>query len=386
MRCVLRAATGRDSGQRPTWCVIGWHHLAEDARHRYPARLGCAAWWSSAQRGARGRSRRGRHTRRTTHRSGSWPGRASHADAWHLASLRAPTRNRSRNAVAVAGGDSGQAGTAGADRLISAHDRRTRLLRGAGRRAHRRRRRHQARLPQARPAVAPGRQHGPEGAGAVQGGQRGLPGPLRSPAPPGLRHVRPGGGQRRRAGGRRIRSAAAPGFGGFGDIFDAFFGGLGGAARPGVRDPARAPTCATTSGSRSRRRSWAPRRRSSSRSSAAATPAAGSGREGGLHAGPVPPVQRARRGPVRAPDDARPDGQRRRLPALPRRGQDRREPVRDLQAARAAPSGAGACGSRSPPASTRATRSGSPTRARSGPAAARRAASTSPSTSPTTRR
>ena len=43
-------------------------------------------------------------------------------------------------------------------------------------------------------------------------------------------------------------------------------------ARPGVRDPARAPTCATTSGSRSRRPCWAPRRRSSSRSSAAATP------------------------------------------------------------------------------------------------------------------
>ena len=51
--------------------------------------------------------------------------------------------------------------------------------------------------------------------------------------------------------------------------------------------------------------------------------------EGGLDAGPVPAVQRPRRDPVRPPDDARPDGQRRRLPALPRRGQDRREPVRD---------------------------------------------------------
>ena len=83
--------------------------------------------------------------------------------------------------------------------------------------------------PQARPAVAPRRQHGPRGAGAVQGGQRGLPDPVRPGASPALRHVR--------AGGRRWRRRRAPGFegfGGFSDIFDAFFGGAAGAGRPGA--------------------------------------------------------------------------------------------------------------------------------------------------------
>ena len=69
--------------------------------------------------------------------------------------------------------------------------------------ATRQRRRHQAGLPQARPAVAPGRQHGAGGARPLQGDQRGLPGPLRSPAAPDLRHVRPGGRRRRRRHGRR---------------------------------------------------------------------------------------------------------------------------------------------------------------------------------------
>ena len=67
------------------------------------------------------------------------------------------------------------------------------------------------------------------------------------------------------------------GFGGFADIFDAFFGAsaagaIGAADRPPVR------TCATTSGSRSRRRSSARRRRSSSRSSGGARRAAATAR------------------------------------------------------------------------------------------------------------
>ena len=77
-----------------------------------------------------------------------------------------------------------------------------RLLRDPRRRADRDRRRDQARLPQARPAVAPGRQQGPGRPGAVQGDQRGVPGPVRPGAPPALRHVRPG---RRRWRPRRPR-------------------------------------------------------------------------------------------------------------------------------------------------------------------------------------
>ena len=53
-------------------------------------------------------------------------------------------------------------------------------------------------------------------------------------------------------------------------------------------------------------------------------------REAGHDAVDLPPVQGPRRGPDDPPDDARPDGQRRALPALPRRGQDRRDAVRDV--------------------------------------------------------
>ena len=66
----------------------------------------------------------------------------------------------------------------------------------------------------------------PEAAGAVQGDQRGLPGPVRPGAPPALRHVRAGRRRRR----RRRGCAGFEGFGGFSDIFDAFFGGGAGAA------------------------------------------------------------------------------------------------------------------------------------------------------------
>ena len=57
-------------------------------------------------------------------------------------------------------------------------------------RARRIRRRDQARLPQARPAVASRRQQGPGRGRAVQGDQRGLPGPVRPAATAGVRHVR----------------------------------------------------------------------------------------------------------------------------------------------------------------------------------------------------
>ena len=174
---------------------------------------------------------------------------------------------------------------------------------------------------------------------------------------------------------------AQPGFGGFSDLFDAFFGGsaAGGGGvrrgRPGRRlrpplrpaDHLRGVDPGHGEGDRVR----APRslrhllgQRGEERD-----------RDAGL-----PPVRRPRRDPPHPPDDARPDGQRDRLPALPGRGQDRRLAVRGLQrrgpqaAHEADPRG------RSRPGSTTATRSASRPRARWAPAAVRRGASTSPST------
>ena len=221
-------------------------------------------------------------------------------------------------------------------RLTLAHDRRTRLLRGPRRRARSRRRRDQARLPQARPAVAPGRQQGCRGAGALQGDQRGLPGPLRPAAPPAVRHVRPGGRERgsRRRRTRSARPASA--------ASRTSSTRSSAARRPAPRAvPARprAPTSATTSGSRSRRRSSGPRRRSSSRSSGRCDTCGGSGAKAGLHAGPVPAVQRPRRGPLGPPDDAGPDGERRpRARAAGARARSSSSPARRA-GARAAPSG-----------------------------------------------
>ena len=60
-------------------------------------------------------------------------------------------------------------------------------------------------------------------------------------------------GRRRRGGGPGFE-----GFGGFSDIFDAFFGGGQAPAPPGAAGRSPARTCATTCGSRSRRRSRAP--------------------------------------------------------------------------------------------------------------------------------
>ena len=145
------------------------------------------------------------------------------------------------------------------------------------------------------------------------------------------------------------------------------------------RGPALRPAADVRGG-----RSTAPRRRSSSRSSCAARRARGvaPGRRGADH---VPALRRSRRGPQRPPDDARPDGQRQRLPALQGRGQDHRVGLRDCKG-EAGPSSAGRFGSPSRRASTRATRSDSRTRARPDRAGAPPAASTSPSTSRRTSR
>ena len=118
----------------------------------------------------------------------------------------------------------------------------TRPLLGPRRRAGRHGRRDQARLPPARPAVAPRRQPGAGRRRAVQGDQRGLPGPVRSAAPPGVRHVRAAGRRRRpgfgAAGLRRLRRHLRR-------VLRRDAGRRRGAA---TRSPA--PTSATTSGSR----------------------------------------------------------------------------------------------------------------------------------------
>ena len=267
------------------------------------------------------------------------------------------------------------AGRPPVDFSVRWHDRR--LLRDPRRRARRVRGGDQEGLPPARAAVAPGREPGARGGGPVQGDQRGLPGPVRPGAAAALRPVRDG-----RRGGRR----RAPGFGGFADIFDAFFGAAAAGTRRGAagRPPARDlrydlritfeeailgtqkeiefPVLGALRDLRRQRR------------------------EAGHRADHLPAVQRPRRGPRRPPDDARPDDQRHHLPALPgrRAGSSRRRARRAR--ARAASSGRGRSRSRSRRASTRATRSASPTRARRGRAAARRARSTSRSTSRRTRR
>ena len=269
-------------------------------------------------------------------------------------------------------------GTASRILLTRGHDR-TRLLRDPGRRAQRDRRRHQARLSQARPAVASRRQHRPGGPRTVQGDQRGLPGPVRSGAPPALRHVRAGRGRRRRRGRRRcgrlrrVRRLLRH----LRRVLRWRRRGRLGAARSTAarRRPALRPADHVRGGGQGDREGDrvlrppavrdVPRQR----------------RQGGQRADHLPPVQWARRGPLGAPDDARPDGQRERLSALPWRGQDHRDAVRDLPRRRPHRTQAHAAGDDPGRASTRVTRSGSRTRARSGRAVGRRAACTSRSTS-----
>ena len=121
-----------------------------------------------------------------------------------------------------------------------------------------------------------------------------------------------------------VRAGSAAGFSGFGDIFDAFFGGTGGGTgarhgRPAVGSDLRYdlrltfeeairglekeiefPVLDRCDDLRRQRRE-------------------------ARHEGhDLPPVPGPRRGPLGPPDDARPDGQRQRLPALQGRGPDHR--------------------------------------------------------------
>ena len=197
-----------------------------------------------------------------------------------------------------------------------------RLLHDPGRRAGRDRRGDQEGVPEARPAVAPGRQQGSRRARSLQGDQRGLPGPVRSRAPPALRPVR----QRRRRG----RTPGAAGFGGFADIFDAFFGGATGgpAGRRGrptagsdLRYDLRITFAEAVLGTEKEIEFPVLGR---------CETCAGTGAKAGTEADHLPAVQRPRRGPVGPPDDARPDGQRHDLPALPGRREARRDALRDV--------------------------------------------------------
>ena len=112
----------------------------------------------------------------------------------------------------------------------------TRPVRGARRRARRERRRDQARLPQARPAVAPRRQHG---AGGRRSGSRRSTTPTRSCPTRSAASATTCSGGPGCDGGAGGPGAGFEGFGGFCDIFDAFFGGAagGGSARRGRPQP-----------------------------------------------------------------------------------------------------------------------------------------------------
>ena len=216
-------------------------------------------------------------------------------------------------------------------------------LRDPRRRADRVRRRDQARLPQARPAVAARTVNtDPAAPGAVQGDQRGVPGPVRPAAAPALRHVRAsrvdgGAGRGGAARLRRVRRLLR-------HLRRVLRRRRRAPPRRGAADRSPAPTCATTCGSRSRRRSRGPRRRSSSRVLQPCETCHGSGAKAGTRAGHLPAVQRARRGPLGPPDDARPDGQRaapaRAATARARSSRRRARPA----TATAAPSASGRCG------------------------------------------
>ena len=213
---------------------------------------------------------------------------------------------------------------------------RARLLRGPGRRARRERRRDQARLPQLaqhwHPDVNTDRRR-QERFKELNEAYQVLSDPQRRQAYDMFGRAGVGGG----AGGA---GGFDVGVRGFGDIFDAFFGGAAArrSARRGRPRPAR--TCATTSGSPSPRRSTGPRRRSSSPRSAAARPARAPARSRAPSRRPAPSAT-AGRDPVGPPDDARPDGQRQRLPALPAaRARSSRSPA-TRATARAASSASG---------------------------------------------
>ena len=175
--------------------------------------------------------------------------------------------------------------------------------------------------------LASGRQHRSGCRRALQGDQRGLPGPVRS-----------------RSAARPTTCSAAPasaatavegygpfgGFQGFGDIFDAFFGGnaqtgtrrtrrpAGADLRYDLRADVRRGRPRDREGDRVRRARRLPgllgqRRRAGARSPTTCPQCSGIGRD-----------------PPGALDDARPDGQRHGLSALPRQRPDRRDAVPPL--------------------------------------------------------
>ena len=201
---------------------------------------------------------------------------------------------------------------------------------------------------------------------AVQGGHARLRRAERPPAAPGVR-PRPAAGLRRR--GR--------GFGGFGDIFETFFGRRPAARQaPALAQGARAGRPAARRGRPRRGRSSARSATSRSTRPCSARPATGRA------------ARRARAGHLRHLPRHRPDPARRAHPARQRHDV---EPVRHLPRlrhghprtraprapARAACARPARSRSTSPPASTPACACSCPARARSAPPAARTATSTS---------
>ena len=135
----------------------------------------------------------------------------------------------------------------------------------------------------------------------------------------------------------RVRAAPAAagrrpfGAGGLGDLFDAFFNGMGGApAGAGARARSRAPTPSWSSGS------TFPRRSSGCSSEVdVACPGRlrhlrGTGAAPGTSADTLPRVPGRRRAPPGPPVDPRPGDHRRAVPPLPGTGPDHRDPVRRL--------------------------------------------------------
>ena len=177
--------------------------------------------------------------------------------------------------------------------------------------------------------MAPGRQHDARGAGAVQGDQPGLPGPVRSAGAPALRHVRGGRGQRRAGGRRRVRRLRRVQRH-LRCLLRWRRGGQRGSPRPtaaGCGPALRPAPDLRGSDQRHREGDRVP-------GPPPLRDVQGEWRQGRRGAGHVPAVRRPRRGPQRAPDDAGTDGQRQRLPALQGRGQDHRIGLRDLQGRR----------------------------------------------------
>ena len=277
---------------------------------------------------------------RTVFHVSTGPRPADHP-GWQGPEARHPRRHRGRPRLRGAADQGRLTGPDAASRkLATAHGQRARLLRGARRRARRRRRRRSS---------APSASSPSSGTRTSTRSPRPRSGSRRSTRPTRSSPI-PSAARRTTCSARRAsRAPAAPA--GFGDgrasaasrdIFDAFFGGVGGRRRPGarrpqtgLRPPLRPPD--HVRGGRPR----APRRRSSSRSSAAATRAAAPARSRARRRVQCP--QCNGRGEIRSVRQTM-LGQMvnvAAVPALPRRGQDRRVARARPATARAAPSARG---------------------------------------------